>query len=367
MVLRRGEGYSEGTKLVVTNFDEQQRIRIISQQVSFRAEDMPFMAWTFSKFSPRTSVWVAWITKQDPQHLNMMPALLPLDATAVYRMKENPEWKGDIVALGFGFDGQMYDSFSLDSVEIRPYSIGSMLESMWDEWSTFEGWSHSSINGTVGGSNRALIRPTHLVLTWLVLMSVIYLSLSYRKNNNSYLRVLPIFFISGWMVLDVRWQVDLFRQNYLTYQLYMGKTLDEKRLIGKDRRLYVFAQEIKKRLPDEEVRVFLTGKGIFGNIIYEQPRLQYFLMPYNGSYFENHYAPYSNSLDSYGYLFNVGAYVDVGEYISVLGEDNRVQFNEETKVMIIGGKYRFKAERLFESVDGALYKTNKKLENILQS
>ncbi len=356
MVLRRGEGYSEGAKLVVTNFDEQQRIRIISQQVSFRAEDMPFMAWTFSKFAPRTGVWVAWITKQDPSRLNMMSAILPYDSTAVYRMKDHPDWQGDIVALGFGFDRQMYDSFVLDSVEIRPYSIDSMLESMWDEWTAFEGWSLRSINLIKGGANEVIIRPLLVVFIWVIMASLFYQAHQFKNKKQWIWRSVIIFFIAGWIVLDVLWQINLFRQNYLSYHLYAGKTLHEKLLSGPDSKLYAFSQEVKKHLPDKKKRIFLTGQGLLGNIVYEQPRLQYFLMPYNVSYFENHYAVYSPSIEEYSYSYNIGYYVKGGDYVLVSGDDDRVVYDGENNEIVFGGLYGFAAERVYQSVYGALYR-----------
>lgn len=354
MVLRRGEGYLEDTKLVVTDFDAQKRIRIISKQVSFRAEDMPFMAWTFSKFSPRTGVWVAWVTKQDPTHLNMIPAILPFDSTAVYRMKGHPEWQGDIVALGFGFDRQMHDSFTLDSVEIRPYSVGSMLESMLDEWFAFEGWSMSSINMVKGGSKNALIRPVPLVFIWVVLVSLIYqFKLNERKRLNWRLPV--VFLITGWVFLDFLWQINLFRQNYLSYQLYAGKNISEKRLLTIDEKLFSFSEEVKRYFPNTKERILLTGKGMSNNIIYEQPRLQYYLMPYNVSYFENGYAVYYKDMEDYNYRFNIGYYVNVGDYLLVSGQDDRIEYDVLTKQMIVGAKYRFTVDVKYKSDNGSLY------------
>lgn len=352
MVLRRGEGYLEGTKLVVTNFDEQQRIRIISQQVSFRAEDMPFMAWTFSKFSPRTGVWVAWVTRQDPSHLNMMPAILPLDSTAVYRMKGHPDWKGDIVALGFGFDGQMYNSFVLDSIDVKPYSISLMLESIMDECVAFEGWTLKSINFIKGDA--VLIRPVSLVFIWVVAASGIYFLCRQREGKKYWISIIALFSF-GWLLLDVLWQINLLRQNYLSYQLYADKSLHEKRLTGSDHLLFIFAENIKKHIPNTKVRVFLTGKGILGNIVYEQPRLQFFLMPYNVSYFENHYAIYAPDIDRYDYRYNIGRFVQAGDYILVSGNDDRIEFIANKHQIIVGKKNMFSANLIYQSRLGALY------------
>jgi len=274
--LYRGKGFVQGKKLVINQADENNRILVVTRNILFRAEDIPFMAWTFSKSSPRTNVWVAWITKREPNKLNTIEAILPLDSTAVHRMQAYPEWRGDIIALGFGFEDQMYDTLTLDSIELRPYSIASMLESLWDEWTAFNGWKLSSINIIKSGDHQARIQPVLVVVIWIVLASLIYRFQQRLKPKKLYWNGVLVFFAVGWFVLDALWQINLWRQNYLSYHLYAGKTLPEKRLTSQDRRLYLFSEEIKKFLPDNTVRVFLTGQGIMGNIVYEQPRLNIF-------------------------------------------------------------------------------------------
>ena len=356
MFLHRGNGHSNGRKLIVTDTDKEQRIRIISKPISFRAEDMPFMAWTFSNLSPRSGVWVAWVTKQNPQQLNMEPAIIPFDSTAVYLMKNNPDWQGEIVTLGFGFDGQMHDPVILDSIEIRPYSIGSMLESIWDGWTAFEGWSLKSINIIKGSGGTTLIRPTPIVFMWVVIASLIYMLLQMNSRNKQNLEIAVLYFVTGWALLDIKWQIDLWRQNYVTYHSYVGKTLDQKRLVGKDRRLFIYSQEIKNIIPDNKVRVFLTGNGIYNNFKYEHHRLQYFLMPYNVSYFENHYAVYSRSSKEYKYESNLGEYIDKGEYVIVLGISDRLHFDKMKQTIVFGKGRTFKAKQLLDSENGSIYK-----------
>ncbi|MCH9697791.1 MAG: hypothetical protein K0U68_06795, partial [Gammaproteobacteria bacterium] len=276
MVLHRGQGYKTGHQLVVKAADSEKRIRIITQKLSFKAENMPFMAWTFSHFGPRTGVWVGWVNSDNPQKLNMIPAILPFDSTAVYRMKDHSDWKGEIVALGFGFDRQMYEDFSLDSVEIRPYSVESMLESIWDEWTAFEGLSLKSINVIKGGYDTSYIRPVLILLTWSLITFLVFFVIQNKKRIHNKLNVLVFFLLSGWFIHDIFWQINLFRQNILSYKQYYGKTLAEKQLLGTDSALVILSNQVKRYIKDKKARVFLTGKGQSNGIIYEQPRLQYY-------------------------------------------------------------------------------------------
>ncbi len=271
MVLHRGNGYKKGSQLVVTEADKQRRVRIISEQVSFRAEDYPFMAWTFSKLGPRTDVWVGWVTKQNPHNLNTIPAILPLDSTAVYRMKDNPEWIGDIIALGFGFDGQMHESFTLDSIELRPYSIASMLESIWDEWTAFRGWSQRTINSVEIGAQNSLIKPVLIVAAWVFISICSAMLTTFITQNR--IEILLIFLLIGWGVMDVLWQVNILRQNGLSYHLYSGKSLEDKILSGVDASLYELKKEIVKCSEKKKRITFVS------NDFYMTLKVKYFLLP----------------------------------------------------------------------------------------
>ena len=363
MILQRGNGYTEGNQLVITETDEKQRIRIISQHISFKAEEMPFMAWTFSEFSPRANVWVGWVAKNNPGKLNTIPAIIPLDSTAVYRMKDYPNWKGDIIAFGLGFDRQMFEPVILESVEVRPYSTCSMLESIWDELTAFESWTLRSINTIKGGYSNAIFRPVPVAFLWVILSFATYRFLQIKNANKVNRHAFITFSIIGWLILDVLWQINLFRQNYLTYHLYAGKTLQEKRLAGPDATIYAFSKEIRKYLPDSRARILLTGKGLLGNVIYEQPRLQYFLLPHNVTYLENNFALYSKSLDEYNYKFNIGGYLRTGNYLLVSGHDDRIVYDQLNNRLIIGKKYRFIARLRYKSNYGALYYIIKKERN----
>lgn len=360
MVIHRGHGYKTGHKLVVTAADHEKRIRIISPQLSFKAKDMPFMAWTFTQFGPRTGVWVGWVNSDNPKKLNMMPAILPYDSTAVYKMNDHPEWRGDILALGFGFDRQMYNSFTLQKIEVRPYSIGLMIENTIDEWVSFQGWSLKSIN-YIKSIHDGSISIKKIIYIWIALSSIIYVI----KNNFNFKeasRGVTIYFLIAWFVLDVLWQINLIRQNYLTYHLYSGKSLHEKRMTGPDYDLYKFSLEVKKYIPNTQVRVFLTGKGVRGNIIYEQPRLQYYLMPHNISYFENHYAIYAPTIENYNFKFNIGYFVNEGDYVLVAGEDDRITYDKKLKKISFGEKYKFNSELLLETNQGGLYRIDSRIE-----
>ncbi len=275
LVLHRGIGYNSGSKLVVTNADKQRRVRIISEQVSFLAEDMPFMVWKFTNMSPQEGMWVGWVAKKNPGKLNMIPVILPLDSTVVYRMKGKEGWSGEIVALGFGFDGQMYDSLILDSIELKTYSVTSMLESIWDEWLAFRPWTQRSISEVQIGAEAEYIKPPLLIFIWIVFTFGLLF-----KINTKYFNTKSLLYIcfSAWFFIDLQWQLNLMRQHKLSQSLYNGKTLVEKIESGKDAGLFDlmrYSLNCKRSKKAEiEIASSYTDHGE-----YQPLRFQYLLLP----------------------------------------------------------------------------------------
>lgn len=278
LILHRGNGHKKGKKLVVTGADTEQRIRILSQGISFNAKEMPFMSWTFSQLAPRSGVWVGWINSENPQKLNMMPAILPYDSTAVYRMIDHPEWKGTILAVGFGFDNQMYESFVVDSIEFRPYSIKSMLESIVDEWTAFKPWSQRSINEIIIGSNQSLIHYPIIIFIWLVLSLIIIRAGRHGVQKKNIIIECLVICIFSWLLIDVVWQINLLRQNRLSWALYAGKLLKEKIKASVDRELYEFSQEINECRDKNQLKAVIISNTLDYKS-YKPLKLEYLLLP----------------------------------------------------------------------------------------
>jgi hypothetical protein len=346
MILDRGVGYHSGSQLIVTGAGEERKIRIISKQISFNAEDMPFLVWNFSKLSPREDVWVAWITKQNPRHLNVMAAVLPWDSTAVYRMKGNPEWKGEIVALGFGFEGQMYDSVTLDSVEARPYSIGTMLESIWDEWTAFEGWTRHSINYMKGGyDGDVLIRPSVVVAMLTCIAFFLYLVYSAVKRAPLDKRVFISHVVIGWITLDVMWQINLFRQHHHSFNQYYGKTLHEKLNNSQDAIIYDLATKVKAYIPNKLVQIVLIGDVDSKHNAYMLPRLQYHLLPYNVILITR--------------IYDLYKIAKPGKYLMILNHYKgykKVKIDEINLRIDVSDLESYNITKVFKSRAGSLYK-----------
>jgi hypothetical protein len=87
--------------------------------------------------------------------------------------------------------------------------------------------------------------------------------------------------VAGWLILDTRFQVNLWRQLTRTAATFAGKTGEEKRLASDDRELYTLMKEVSTALPAPPVRVhFIADDQAL------RTRGSYFLYPQNVYYSE---------------------------------------------------------------------------------
>jgi hypothetical protein len=92
-------------------------------------------------------------------------------------------------------------------------------------------------------------------------------------------RILWAIVVAGWLLLDLRFQVNLWRQLAQTAATFAGKTGEEKRLASDDHELYVLMKEVRAALPAPPVRIhFIADDQAL------RTRGSYFLYPQNVYY-----------------------------------------------------------------------------------
>jgi hypothetical protein len=84
----------------------------------------------------------------------------------------------------------------------------------------------------------------------------------------------------AWFALDGKWQVNLWRQLTDTKHLYAEKSLLDKHVAAKDRKIFQFIEKLKSKLPDNPQRIFLALNNE-SNTRYIQLKALYYLLPHN--------------------------------------------------------------------------------------
>ncbi len=84
-----------------------------------------------------------------------------------------------------------------------------------------------------------------------------YIGLARLRKRQIDWRVPWAIFAAAWILLDLRWQLDLGREVAAAAERFWGKTSDEKALAADDAPLVALAQELRRALPPPPARVIV--------------------------------------------------------------------------------------------------------------
>ncbi len=292
LYITMGRGSYNNGSLVLKGMNKGNAV-ITAPATSFNASDFPVLKYSVEGRHPGLKVAFYWVRKDNPRITHF--AMLPWngDASIAYRLRKHEDWSGRIVELGFSINGDLRGKpLVVRALSLQAFDIRTLLSVVWSEWMAFEGWKQYSINTIQGAPKDALISPVLAAAAWTGLSLLLFLLWRlYRAANwvelplgadlrqESTLVILVALFLLPWIVLDAKWQLNLWRQHRETWQRFAGKSHGEQHLAAEDAILYQFAEELKRAV----------GKGFGGRIFilqdqwqdYVRLKLAYYLLPFN--------------------------------------------------------------------------------------
>lgn len=306
-----------------------------------RAALYSHLSWRVRGLEPDRRLHLAWVTLAEPRksrELTLPPA--GPDGIGELDLRAEPHWQGRIAALGLIVPGPLSQPLLLDRLELRPASLtfGDLLRWAWEEWTSFEDWSQRSINYTAGAPLDALFPPVLMVALWVGFGGLLYALLDPPRRRK--LTPYAALFLLGWLVLDLRWQWDLRLRLEQTVERFAGKNEEERRLAALDGDLYRFLLEVRQRLPERSVRLFIVSADPQG---FQAGRARYHLLPHNG------YAGFSR-------VPHAGE-ARAGDYVLILSPLNGVGYNRSSRALEWQGG-RLPAELLYVAAAGALFRVS---------
>jgi len=323
VIFGQGEYVDQALSLQqLTNTDNN---AIISAgRMSLAASNYPFLQYTINNFQPGLDLFFFWRTRDNPQQITTTELYWSGDGPAYFNLSKEPEWKGHISEIGLLIYGDLRNEpLEIVELELHPYSAKTLLSTIWSEWTAFTGWSQTSINILVGMPPKSILSPTLATGAWCGLAIFLYASwclavaIKTRKKPKASIIVLTSIVLIGWLMLDLKWQIELFHQLSDTKYLYAGKNTEEKHLAAEDGELYAYIKHLKTTvLPDDPARIFILHDSDGHN--YWRLRAQYHLLPHN--------------------VYNYGRYpqpenIRVGDWLLLLDNIEGLFYNKETKTL----------------------------------
>jgi hypothetical protein len=301
------------------------------------------LSWQVDGLEPGRELRLIWSTLAEPRTVREL-ALPPagLDGGTL-TLGSEPHWQGRIGAIGLAVSGPLPQPLLVRRLELRPaaLSVGDLLRWAVGEWTVFEDWSQRSINYTAGAPLDALFPPVVVVALWVGFSAALYAS--FGRSHHPWGAWWPYggLFLLGWLILDVRWQWELSRRLERTVERFAGKEGDERLLAAPDGALYRFLLEIRRRLPNKPVRLFIISADPHDGTAYLAGRTRYHLLPHNG------YAGLSQPPA-------VGVARE-GDYVLILSPLTGVRYNRAFQTLEWKNG-RLSAELLHEASSGALFR-----------
>lgn len=174
--------------------------------------------------------------------------------------------------------GGMDPAFEFDQVElVRDTPSFLALQGMiWRSLVNLDDWTQRSINHQIPDLSPLRIALVPAVLGWMLLSLLLYSAFTIRHWQWRAL-ALPsvVLLLSGWLMMDLIWQVRLWVNHGRAVSLYWGKTPEEKRLAEFDSDVFALVQALKDELDDPTRRVLIFGDTAFAHF-----RARYFAVPH---------------------------------------------------------------------------------------
>jgi hypothetical protein len=277
----RGRGHRDGRKFVLEATDGERLAVLSARAAPFGADGHPRVDFNLrSSDALPVELFFLWRTEERPNR--NFSKRLSWSGTHIVPLELGPDdgWTGTITALGLVARGTLPRPLVLESFSVPSVSVASVVGDIFHQWAAFipivaasvtlpfddERSHYATLLATVAGGGLLAV-----ALYWLLT----------RRALPRDPRVYWAIAVAAWLILDTRFQVNLWRQLTRTAATFAGKTGEEKRLASDDRELYLLMKEVSAALPAPPVRVhFIADDQAL------RTRGSYFLYPQNVYYSE---------------------------------------------------------------------------------
>jgi len=276
-----GSGHPDQDHMLVDGFANGYAL-LSSGPVNIQASAYPVLKYEW--VPPRAHQEAAFFWRQKGQPDNVIRTDITTSGTHLIDLSTETDWQGEIIEFGFLIAGAQGDAVAIGPATLRADSLPSRLRLMWQAWTTFEERSQQSINFLQGGDYRQVVPLPLLVIAWL-LTGVLIMRVWPKKeklatHSQSKLVFFCLLLLAGWMLLDIRWTANSYKQASLSMQTQWQADDEQRLLNGLDGEIYQYVQRLKKDvLGDTPARILIIGDE--NAIDYYLLRAKYHLLPHS--------------------------------------------------------------------------------------
>jgi hypothetical protein len=159
----------------------------------------------------------------------------------------------------------------------QPVDFANPLTILARDWMKLEPWSGRSINFHAGvQSPNRLLSPVLLVALWVALAGLLFALSSRRIAARQITGGMAILFLTGWLVLDMRWQWQLATRLVQTYERYGHLPITEREQAMPDARIALAVDRMRQALPEQPLRLIILSNDPSDYVTH---RVRYHFLP----------------------------------------------------------------------------------------
>ena len=242
--LGRGRGHRDGREFVLEATDGE-RLAVLSARVApFSADGHPRVDFNLhsSDALPIELVFL-WRTEERPNR--NFSKRLAWSGTHIAALELGPDdgWTGTITGVALVARGTLPRPLVLQSFSVPSVSVATVIGDIFHQWSAFIPIVAASVTLPFDEERSHYATLLATVAAGGFLAAALYWLLTRRALPRDP-RIYWAIVVAAWLLLDLRFQVNLWRQLARTATTFAGKTGDEKRLASDDRELYTLMREV---------------------------------------------------------------------------------------------------------------------------
>ena len=274
-----GEGGRTADGILIRRTPPGKPAMVMAATPPLEAGQFARFSWDIQGLEPQQDLALIWVANTDPNKPRTRKITSEERAAGFLQLGDDPTWRGQILKFGLLVAGKLPEPLLLKglTLEREPPTPLTALRSLAGDWTYQESWTGRSINFHVGAAAKdRLLTPVLLVGLWVGLGSLLLLVLHRFSLTRHFLGGLALLFLAGWLLLDLRWQLQLATRLEETYERYGRLTPDQRPSARPDAQVVTALDQLRKALPDEPSRIFLLSKNPSD---YLSLRVRYHLLP----------------------------------------------------------------------------------------
>jgi hypothetical protein len=271
----QGAGHKDGKSFVLESAGAEGVAVLTAKLAPFQASEFPRVEWTVDSAQPAEMLFV-WRTREHPRRNYSKRLQWLVSGVAPLELSTDDGWSGTITGVALLVRSNLPVPLRVGSVRIVSRSASAAATEIFRQWGT-----HIALRGYSIGFPFDAERAHDLTALTAVafaegLAICAYLLLARWRGWRRDRRVLWGIFVGGWLLLDLRWQANLWGEVGERAQRFAGKTPEEKHLAAEDAPLFALVEKMKTGLPAAPARIVLYCDNAF-----LCARAAFFLYPQN--------------------------------------------------------------------------------------